>query len=207
MGTFADITGRKFGRITVIDLSGVSKNGKKVWNCVCDCGVEKRILSGSLLSGRTKSCGCLSVDTSRENATIHNHCYENIYSIYKGIKSRCYNKNHKNYSTYGGRGVIMCDRWLNDVNLFILDMGPRPSTRHSVDRIDNNGNYEPSNCKWSTQKEQCNNNSRNHPITWNGITKNIGQWAELTGINRNTIRDRINAGLEPEQIFEKCKIY
>ena len=201
MGQFVDITGLRFGRITVINLAGTSKNGKKVWNCVCDCGNSKQILSGSLLSGRTKSCGCFSVDNSREKATKHGYAYSNIYEIYKSMKSRCYNKNEKCYHVYGGRGIVVCDRWLSSVKLFAEDMGPRPSPSHSIDRIDNDGNYEPGNCRWATKKEQSNNNSRNHRIDFMGLNMTIQQWSEYTGIKRATIHSRIKRGCSLEETF------
>lgn len=198
MAKFIDITGMRFGRITVIDLHGVSKHGKKIWNCICDCGTQKKILSGSLLSGRTKSCGCFSVDNSREKATIHGHFYDSEYSVYRGIKKRCYNKKTLCYRLYGGRGITMCDRWLNDFNAFLSDMGRRPGQEYSIDRINNNGIYEPSNCRWATAKTQCNNNSRNHRITMDGFDRTLQEWSEIYGIKRTTIHGRLRRGHDAE---------
>lgn len=121
------------------------------------------------------------------------------YWVLAGMKRRCYNKNEKAYTNYGGRGITICDRWLNSFLAFYEDMGARPSPKHSIERIDNDGNYEPSNCRWATHQEQANNNRWNKPITINGITKNIERWRRDLSLPNSTYQNRINRGWSIEK--------
>ncbi len=115
------------------------------------------------------------------------------YKIWAAVKTRCHNANVNNYQNYGGRGIQMCERWENDFRTFLEDMGPRPSPKHSIDRIDNNGNYEPNNCRWATHIEQRRNTRRNHYLTYKSETLTLVEWSERTGIKAPTIRARINS--------------
>jgi hypothetical protein len=125
------------------------------------------------------------------------------YKSWNGLRERCHNKKHRKYPRYGGRGIEVCERW-NKFENFIADMGRKPSAEYTLDRIDLNGNYEPSNCRWTTQKTQANNRSTNHPITINGITRNILEWAQEKGINHQTISQRIHVyGWSPEKAVTK----
>lgn len=158
MGIKVDITGKRFGKLVAI--SRFVKNKRSYYLCDCDCGNKKVIQLTHLKDGSTISCGC-----QRELNRIKHGMHSNInYKIWDGIKQRCYNKNNAQYYNYGGRGIKMCETWVNNPKQFILDMGERPTIKHSVDRIDNNRNYEKSNCKWSTQKEQCRNQRKNKLI-------------------------------------------
>lgn len=127
------------------------------------------------------------------------------YATWRSIKSRCYLLTEKDYRRYGGRGIRVCDRWKNSFSAFLSDMGKRPSDSHSIDRIDNDGDYCPENCRWATMKEQMQHTSICRFITWKGQTKNIAQWAEHLGINRRTLWDRINNGLPLEKAFSTKK--
>ena len=185
-----DLTGRRFGRWTVIKYLGAEKN-KSVYLCRCDCGNEVKVRANNLLSGTSTSCGCVFREKLKGNTwgRTHNISFSPTYQTWSGIKFRCENPNSGEYAAYGGRGITVCERWQKFEN-FLEDMGERPKGK-TIDRIDVNGNYEPSNCRWATPKEQARNRRSNTLITYNGETKTLAEWAEITGICSNTISNRI----------------
>jgi hypothetical protein len=160
-----ELTGRRFGRLTVVKFAGRHSHRDLLWCCNCNCGKKAIIVaSTSLRSGNTKSCGCLLIDCGfllgKSNITHGDWQYgtpTKEYNSWGCMKARCYNTKHKFYKHYGGRGIRVCRRWLHSYENFLADMGRRPSAKHSIDRINPNGNYEKSNCRWATAKEQANN--------------------------------------------------
>lgn len=155
-----DLTGRQFGRLTV-DGRGpdaIYRSGKRAkWFCTCACGTRKLIFATSLRYGRSQSCGCLAAEVAANSLRTHGGYGTDLYRVWSGMKERCSNRNHNSYPWYGGRGISVCDAWLNSFDRFEADMGPRPSPEHSIDRINGNGNYEPGNCRWATMNEQIKN--------------------------------------------------
>jgi len=159
-----DLIGQRFGRLIVIEL--FDRNAKRtLWKCKCDCGNEKVIDSGSIVSGHTKSCGCF----RRDVKMTHGMHKSPEYKTWVQMRCRCSNKNTPYYMYYGERGIKVCDRWDNSFEDFYKDMGDRPSKYHSIERKNNNGNYEPDNCIWATREEQM-RNTRTRRTSATGIT-------------------------------------
>lgn len=184
-----DRSGKKYGRLLVIRRAGSIK-GRPLFECLCDCGNSAIVRGAHLASGNTKSCGC----ANHKPPTKHGMCKTPEYISWCAMRTRCNNSNVPSYATYGGRGVSVCKRW-DDFTAFLADMGPRPSPKHSIDRIDNNGNYEPGNCRWATRQEQSLNTSRNVRVNVGGRMMSITEIARKTGLHRDTVRARIKRGV------------
>ena len=182
--------GDKYNKLTAIKFSHRDKNKKQHWLFKCDCGIEKVICVGSVKNGQTKSCGCI---------FYHGMYGTKTYSSWFSMKSRCLNPNATGYKNYGGRGIVICKRWLKFEN-FYQDMGNRPEDK-TLDRKNNNGNYNKSNCRWSSRIEQENNKTSNHLLTYQGKTKTIADWARELDIRYLTLWFRIRNGWSIEKAF------
>lgn len=201
---------KKFGLLRIISL--FKKDGKTYAQCLCDCGNKKEIYFSSIKIGATKSCGCIRRNRLIERNKkikniIHGMSGTRINQIYKDMKDRCYNKNNKRYKNYGGRNIILCDKWKLDFKSF-LDWSKISGYKENltIDRINNNGNYEPLNCRWITIQQQQFNRSNNHYLTFKGKTMTITEWANFTGFKRGTLFIRANKGLPVEQIFSSKRL-
>lgn len=186
-----DRTGQKFGHLTVLKFSHSQKRKnrtttKTFWKCICECGKIKIVCSSDLVTGNTTSCGCL-------KCIKHRHALKNkrtrTYVTWQSIKSRCFNEKDTAYEHYGGRGITICERWL-DFRNFLEDMSVRPEDT-TIDRIDPDGNYEPNNCRWASKKIQGINKGSTRFFKINGKTKSFTEWAEEYGINKNTLEKRM----------------
>ena len=197
--SFIDITGQRFGRLTCIkpSMRHSSSQSEKMWICKCDCGNEITTRGSSLRNGSSKSCGCARIETLKNNTTHALSVDENgkcprLYRIWKNMKSRCLNPNTPKFINHGGRGISICSEWVVDYMSFhnwAIGHGYQESL--SLDREDNFGNYEPSNCRWSTQHQQNINKRDNHVVTFHGVTKTLIEWAKIIGINYSTLDNRL----------------
>lgn len=196
MGKYIDLTGVRFGKLTVIKRveNKITNNGqiKVQFLCKCDCGKEVIVLSNSLKSGLTKSCGCI--------YRTHNMTNSKIYNVWQSIKTRCFNKNSKSYKEYGGRGIKMCEEWLHEFQAFYnwaIENGYKDGL--TIDRIDNNGNYTKENCRWVTMKEQNNNKRTSKYITYNNETHTMTEWSYKLGGSKELVSKRLASGWSIEK--------
>lgn len=194
MGKIKDLTGQRFGRLVAIECVGRDKFGNAIWLCQCDCGNQKIVRQQYLCEGRIVSCGCYNKEKAKFNNQGYKHGgkYTRLYRIWRGIKDRCINHNSQHWDDYGGRGIKMCDEWVSDFVVFrdwALSNGYSPEL--SIDRIDNNGNYTPDNCRWVNIFVQANNRRDNKRYEYNGISKTISQWSKETGIQESTLNLRL----------------
>lgn len=189
MREFIDLTGQSFGRLTAIQIVESGDRGKSRWLCKCECGKEKTVRADGLRSGKSTSCGCYHTEINKTHGMSNTKMYRSWYNM----KLRCYEPTARHYQDYGGRGIVVCDEWLNDFLKF-FNWAIRNGYREdlTIDRIYVNGNYEPNNYRWSNLKEQANNKRTNVTITIDGETRTLKQWSEKYNINYQTLWYRIN---------------
>ena len=191
---FRNLAGMRFGRLTVVCVHHWKKN-KRWWVCKCDCGTEKVVRSDGLTGGDNVSCGCKKV----EQLTIHGATGTPEHKIWLNMIERCHWPDHKMFVRYGGRGISVCDEWRNSFSAFFTHVGARPTPQHSIDRINNDGGYEPGNVRWATKKQQSNNRRNTLFVDFNGQRKSLAEWCVLIGtVSRATAYERIRRGWLPE---------
>lgn len=209
MPKLIDLSGQRFGRWSVIKRGPDHTPGAATWRCKCDCGTRKNVRTSMLKSGKSKSCGCLAKEVwaKQMGALRRSHGMSKTpeYRSWLAMRSRCYKKASLQFEWYGGRGIKVCERWKNSFENFMADMGERPSPKHTIDRIDNDGDYSPDNCKWSTPVEQCNNRRSSRFLTVNGKTLPLVKWARLAGVHPSTILERMKAGWPMEKALTATK--
>jgi len=197
-----DFIGKRYGRLTVLKQLPSIKKGtdvRRVVLCLCDCGNEKEKKIKELENGSTKSCGCLHSDRAKVFNKKHGGCNTSEYRSWQGLKSRVFNKKNKKYPNYGGRGIVICDRWKDSFENFLKDIGKKPTGKYTIGRIDNDGDYCPENCRWENDFQQAQNKTNNTKILYNGELKCIDTLARECGVERRKFRWRISKGLNIEQ--------
>ena len=207
-----NIIGEKYNKLLVIEE--VEKQGKcRMFKCLCDCGKTTIVSMNNMRSCKIVSCGCHKRDQTILRCTTHNQRHTHLYEIWKGIKQRCYNPKHRAYHNWGGRGIKVCDEWKDNFQAFYdwsyasgytFENHKQDEKRKlTLDRIDNDGNYEPSNCRWVTRKVQASNMRHTKLITINGETKCLAEWCRVLNIHRWTYANRIKKGMTPEEALTK----
>lgn len=190
-----EIVGLRFGKLTVTRFTGKRQGTQSIFECQCDCGNTTNVRRQHLLSGHTKSCGCLQSESAKERNTKHGKSSDRIAAIWYGMRKRCFCKTASTFKNYGGRGITMCDDWKNDFSAFYSwAMKNGYAENLTIDRIDVNGDYCPENCRWITNEEQQNNRRTSRYVTFGGETRTVKDWAEITGIKYKTLIGRLNNG-------------
>lgn len=202
-----DITGKRFGRLTALFKTENNKRNKAMWVCLCDCGKYVIEQASTLMSGKVNSCGCLlkewyahGAEQTGEKSHLYKHgmCYTRINRIYRKIKQRCQNKNSQAYKRYGGRGIRICEEWeKNFISFYEWSIANGYNDSLTIDRIDNDGDYSPDNCRWADMKTQQNNRGNNTIIEIKGIRKTISEWCDEYGTNYRLAYKRIRNGWSP----------
>lgn len=195
-----DLTGQRFGRLVIERYHGRSNDRHPLWACACDCGDKATVLGKNLKNGRTRSCGCLKRETDASKFTTHGMANTRIYGVWATMLQRCLNPRSPKWSNYGGRGIIVCDRWRSFEN-FYADMGDPPFLGATLDRIDGDSAYTPANCRWTTQSIQTRNRRGNVHITFDGVSQVLQDWAKDLGISQKTLSDRYHRGDMPPHLF------
>ena len=209
MGQFVDLTGCRFSRLLVLERDMQYSGHNTAWRCLCDCGTIVSVVGGDLKAGKTKSCGCLKREQSRKRCVLHNsqkdgHSKDRLYQIWADMKTRCLNSRNPFYHCYGGRGIRVCDEWIESYDAFkkwAIKHGYDDSL--TIDRINVDGDYTPDNCRFVSQKVQANNRRNNRFLTYNGKTHTISEWSKITGIPYGTLSGRILCGWQEKRAIEE----
>lgn len=202
MSKRADLVGEVFGRLTVIELKEI-RNEKAYWLCKCECGNPVFVPTYRLRNGNTQSCGCLQKERTSKAKIVHGQAQSPEYSSWTNMKDRCLNPKNIGYGDYGGRGIKVCKRWRKSFEEFFKDMGPRPTLKHTLDRKDPDGNYEPNNCRWATPEEQGNNKRNTRRFEYRGDFLTISQLARKYNKDPKLVLERMNKGWNLEKALNK----
>lgn len=194
MAVRIDLTGQKYGRLTVIEYAGKGKNHTHKWKCRCDCGNETVVNGYALRNGNTRSCGCLWKEVTRAKSTTHGMKRTKLYNIWCGMKKRCDYEGNANYKDYGGRGIKVCEEWQKFEPFMEWALTHGYTDELSIDRINPNEGYCPKNCRWVDRYTQANNKTNNRHLTYNGETHTFAEWSRIAGIPYETLRWRLIRG-------------
>lgn len=193
MTTKLDLLGQRFDRWLVIAPAPSNSAGQTRWMCRCDCGTERAVYTLNLRRNLSPSCGCKRKDNNRARLTTHGQRHSRAYGIWSGMIQRCHTPTNSSFDRYGGRGIKVCDRWRYSFAAFLEDMG-QPAEGTSLDRVDNDGDYEPGNCRWATIAEQSSNRRDTRKIGYNGESLTLSEWSRRLGLHHMTISDRLKRG-------------
>lgn len=212
---FKDLTGQQFGLLEVIEISPCKKEGRSWFICKCKCGnITPPIRGTTLIQKLVSSCGCITSELISKSKIKHGICkrigksrtYTTEYNTWLAIKNRCLNNKCIQFKDYGGRGIKICDRWLNSFENFLEDMGHKPSMNYSIDRKENNKDYCKENCRWATRIEQQNNKSNNNHLTINNETHTIAEWAKIKNIKYSKLLYRVKMNMPIDKLFYEGNI-
>jgi hypothetical protein len=193
-----NLTGRVFERLTVVRYVGHDKTKRAIWECRCSCSALVTVRAWNLKNGHCRSCGCLQAETAGDHCRKHGRSGTRVFRIWNSMRQRCSNPNNQDYDQYGGRGIKVCERWDSFAN-FLADMGEPPDGM-TLDRFpDQNGNYEPANCRWATPSQQARNRRSNRVVTFNGKTQTLVEWGEETGHGMRRLAARLKLGWTVER--------
>ncbi|MGJ8515686.1 hypothetical protein LMG33810_002885 [Carnimonas sp. LMG 33810] len=201
-----DMKGRRYGGLTVIERVGTSKSRDAIWSYLCDCGRIGKSTGYSIRSGKTTNCPKCSLSRCAAGSITHGETSSAEYRTWTDMKTRCLNPMSTSYEKYGGRGITVCDRWSKSFAAFLHDMGRKPSPGHSIDRIDNDKGYSPTNCRWATDYEQVMNRRNTIFVTIGGIKKTLVEWCEIYGCTPASAYLRRSQGFIGEAIFKTTKM-
>lgn len=198
-----NLIGKKFGRLTVVARGKNTSGGKTTWVCDCDCGKrkEKAVIAYDLESGKVQSCGCLHLENNKGRNITHNQTGTRLYRIWVSMHQRCRNPKNIAYKNYGGKGISVCDEWIEFVAFSDWALSHGYADNLTLDRIDCEDGYSPNNCRWATMKVQQNNRRNNHKISIGGVCKTIAEWSDLSGIPRATLEWRIKNNWAEHELF------
>lgn len=185
-----DLTGQRYGMLSVLSFAGRVGKSQALWKCLCDCGAEAVVRLGNLRNGHTRSCGCERVATTTKSKTTHGMYGTPEHASWSNMLTRCGNPSNPKYKDYGGRGIEVCERWLHSFENFLADMGARPPNT-TLGRVDNNGHYSRSNCEWQTLIEQGRNRRNTALFLYNGKLATVPEHCESIGLKPSTVRSRI----------------
>lgn len=199
-----EMVGKKFGRLIVLERVEDGKSYKRRFRCKCDCGKETICAGPNLRNGHTASCGCLHKEMTGNKSRTHGKTGSPEYSSWRSMISRCTLESGDTNKSYISRGIVVCDRWRDSFENFYADMGPRPSMKHTIERLNNNGNYEPSNCKWATPIEQANNKRNTIFVEYRGKTMSFMDAVRLSGtsVHFHTIKNRLHLGWSVDRAID-----
>ena len=208
MGKFIDLTGMKFNRLTVLKRVENTKDGHARWLCRCSCGNECVVIGKHLRSGAIQSCGCLGREIRIKSNTTHAMAGTKIYEVWQSMMQRCYNAKCKDYPKYGGRGIRVCEHWHKFENFYadVSQMEHFNEEGYTLDRIDNDKDYCPENCRWADKKTQCRNTRRNVKVMYNGEEMTLPEVAEKSGLNYRTLKTRYRHGKRGADLFAPVRI-
>lgn len=191
MNKKVNLNGKRFGKLFVVEVNGCDKYGHRIWKCQCDCGNIHHVTTGDLLKGKTNSCGCYRSSTRKEKNITHNLTNHRLYRIYAHIKERCYSIDNQDFKYYGNRGIKMCDEWKNDfMNFYDWALANGYQDGLTIDRINNDGNYEPSNCRWATRRQQTRNRRNSIYVIYHNEQISLKELSTITGISYTTLYNR-----------------
>lgn len=196
--------GKRYGRLTVVAITNRRTSSSEIiWRCKCDCGSMTEVIGGHLGDGHTTSCGCFAIESMSIRSTTHGESGQHVpeYRAWKRIKNKCTNPKHQDYKNYGGRGIKMCKRWQKSYLAFLKDVGRRPSPELQTERVNNNGDYKPSNVVWGTRIQQARNKRSNVFLTFNGVRKTMAEWSYDTGISYCIFVKRLKQGWNLRKIL------